>query len=149
MVSAHGAPGVVLDGRGAVLLGEEDSPEDLGFLAGGRVVYLCACRALEGGLGDRLIEAGATLVFGFTEDPAWESDEGRRAFAFADRAFLAAIAAGAGREEMESAREELLRELAGPERRLDVSSERESERDRERLAGVLQTMVIREGTEST
>ena len=140
-VSAHGAPGVVLDGSGQALFGEGDSREDLALLAAGREVYLCACRSLEGELGERLIDAGATLVVGFTEDPAWEHDEGRRAFARVDRALLTALAEGAGAGGMEAARAALLDEIAAAQQGAEGDGG-DGQRDLARLGRVLETMVI-------
>lgn len=79
--AAHGSPGVVHDAHGGVLFSENDALADLATLFKDRLVYLCCCRSMSGQLPDKLLEAGACAAIGFTGEPSWEGDAGRRIWA--------------------------------------------------------------------
>lgn len=84
VVSSHGEPSRILDDDspdGVLLAGDHDPAELARWARGpndGRILYFCCCYTAKGPLVDRLVQLGAKLVVGFTDQPAWSSTEGQR-----------------------------------------------------------------------
>src|SRR5262249_32420942 len=89
VVSSHGSPGIVHDAHDNVLFSERDSLAELGAIFKDRIAYLCCCMSMRGALADRLLEAGACAAIGYTGEPSWGSDPGRRIWADFDLEILA------------------------------------------------------------
>lgn len=145
VVCSHGEAGRVAD--------DTDSPDEtlfsaeddrLGDIAGGRAVYLFACKTADSDLPERLIDGGATLFVGFREEPRWISQEGADVWRQLDLVLVQYMVLGRGRPAFERKRDDILEEIE--ENRLPVARRYEDMplvRDLEHMMVAVDTMDIR------
>jgi hypothetical protein len=141
LVSSHGEPSRVLDDDSpdGELLSANSSDAELTLWARGRALYFCCCRSAQGPLVDRLLERGARLVVGFTGEPSWTTDQGRRIWRDLDLEIVKCVLNQQGAIAIERVRGHFL------DRASSVSASEDYRRDLDNMQHTLETMCIQAG----
>ncbi len=153
LISTHGSKDELtfkdkLDDRPKVLLSARTRLEDLSAFAGGRSIYLFACKACSTVLHGRLLhEAGANLVIGFTKTVEWETSPVKERWMAIDCEIIECLLDGSGLEPFEEIRLNYMKKATLEEE--DPRSPPEVREDYGNMRGVLESMVIRKGPPTT
>lgn len=141
VVSSHGEPSRVLDDDSpdGELLSVNCPDAELALWARGRVLYFCCCRSAEAPLVNRLLGRGARLVVGFTGEPLWTTDEGRRIWRDIDLEIVKCILNQQGAPAIVRVRDHFI------DRASSVSASEDYRRDLDNMKRTLETMCIQAG----
>ncbi|WP_437940508.1 hypothetical protein [Sorangium sp. So ce341] len=146
VVSSHGKPSRVIDDDSPdkTLLSAESPEGELALWARGRVLYFCCCEAGIGPLFDKLLDAGARTVVGFTGKPTAATTDGKFLWREFDQELVSCALHGQRASGFERAREQYMDRL---ERRMAGLPEGPIRQDFIAMFDVLAAMVIRDGHE--
>jgi hypothetical protein len=145
LVSTHGEEGRLLNDKLARkeydLLSLDHDTKDISDFASGHQIYLFACYACKGDLPNKLLDAEATMVVGFRENPNWLSQSGLDRWKDFDKEIVLCMTNGGDREALEAVRDRFIENVFPLIRNDDL--EGDALRDVENVVDTVGTMVIR------
>lgn len=142
VVSSHGKTSCVVDDESpdGILLSHESPAQELELWARGRVLYFCCGETASGPLFDRLVDAGARAVIGFTGRLCAATVEGKFFWRQLDQELVTCALHDQQAPGFERARQQFLERVATRIAGLPDGSARD---DLARLMDLLVTMEIR------
>ncbi|WP_437671980.1 hypothetical protein [Sorangium sp. So ce131] len=142
VVSSHGRPSCVVDDDSpdGILLSHESPDQELELWARGRVLYFCCCETASGPLFDKLLDAGAKTVVGFTGRPCAATSDGKFFWRQLDQELVSCAVHDQRAPGFERAREQVMERVANRLAGVPGGAVRD---DLARMMDLLASMVIR------